>query len=1001
MSAKKSSGKKISKTPLPGLSIVIPCYNEEERIGSTISSLKKFAQKWTSDLEFIFVNDGSSDNSSNTIQKSLDKNNLNEQATLIELDKNRGKGYALKKGVEQAGQEWILTMDADNAVKANTLFKWLKSTDGPLDENTIYIASRELEQSKVSNTFFRRVAGLIYNAIIQWFTAINFKDSQCGFKLYHRTVARDLFGHLTSFGWAHDVELLDRAMMCDVKVQSMPVQWKNVEGSKINMFSDSLKMFFQALFIGVKSKWRFFVTEALADFRQNSQARYRFLFFLVFLIALISMPILSTDYGVTGDEEVQRIYGDKALAFYETMGEDKSCLDYKNLYYYGAFFEVLTSAVTKYFFSEEMDPYTVRHFINALFGVLLILFTGRLAYKVSDSWKIAFWALLFCFLYPRLFGHAMNNPKDIPFACFFTMGLIYIVALFKEFPRISVKTIIGFTLAFGLAFGIRVGAVLLIPFLGLFGLVALIWHRKEMNMQRFLKVLRNGVIMVLGGYIIGLLFWPYALQSPLKNPWVAFGEMGNFSTGIRMLYNNFHYWSDNLPWYYLPHWLYMSSTVVVIMGFLLSVVGLVLQKGKKRVLLALLFFVFLFPPAYAILSNASYYDGIRHFLFIIPVMIVLSSVGWISREHWLPARMKWVNETVMSILLILPLYWMIKSHPNQYIYFNEFTGSIAGNYGYNEMDYWMNSMKETCGWWLENEYPRHESDSLVVVSTNAYIPVAHYLKRAADNIKITYTSYAERTKVSSDYEIFFVRFVNRELLQNGHYPPEEALYVNTLDGAKLSSVTRRLNGEEEKAGSDALQSRKLGLAESLYLEALSGNESDEELWVQLANTYLQGNKDEKFLAAVDTVQTMTKSHPSICYFLGSYYLKKNDQNQAKEWFEKTLKYNHKIAIANYYLASIYARENKWDQVFEHIVSFEKGSGSNVIQAYNLGIQASEQLGERAYLAFFKAKKAVIEKDYNAVFQNLKLAVRLDPGLERAQNLLDQYEQALKNQQNRQ
>src|SRR6056297_2977391 len=102
MSAKKSSGKKIHKTSLPGLSIVIPCYNEKDRIGATIKSLKNFAQKWTSDLELIFVNDGSSDNTSQIIRERLEKYNLHDLAKLIELESNKGKGYALKEGTEQA-----------------------------------------------------------------------------------------------------------------------------------------------------------------------------------------------------------------------------------------------------------------------------------------------------------------------------------------------------------------------------------------------------------------------------------------------------------------------------------------------------------------------------------------------------------------------------------------------------------------------------------------------------------------------------------------------------------------------------------------------------------------------------------------------------------------------------------------------------------------------------------------------------------------------------------
>jgi glycosyltransferase involved in cell wall biosynthesis/tetratricopeptide (TPR) repeat protein len=992
-----SKKKPVKKSSNKSISIVIPCYNEENRISTTIKSLSNFKKSWKSGLEFIFVDDGSTDGTLNTIKDALLKYGLEQASNIIILDKNSGKGAALKKGIELAKNDMILTMDADNAVKASRLNVWLKSIDeSDFQTDTIYIGSRELDESKVEISAFRRITGLIFNSLIQFFTAINFKDSQCGFKLYPKSIGKQLFSDLRSLGWAHDVEILNRAIHQGIEIKTMPVNWTNVDGSKINVFRDSIRMLGQTISIGFRGNLNHFFIRPLQSFKIGSDGFYRLLFASAFLLALIIMPFFSFDFGVTGDEEVQRIYGDKALLYYESLGENKSCLDYKNLYFYGAFYETLTSAITKYFFAETVDPYSVRHFVNAIFGALLILFTGKLAYKISNSWKVAFWALLFCFLYPRLFGHSMNNPKDIPFACFFTLGLSYIVAFYKEFPRVSIKTIIGFIAGFGFALGIRVGAFLLIPFLGLFGLVALIYHYRSITLGVFRKVIISGLAMTGIGYLLGILFWPYALEAPFKNPFIAFSEMSDFSTGIRMLFNDAHYWSDNLPSYYLPMWLYMASTIVVLIGLPLFIFKVVQEKGKQRILLLLMVFVFLFPPVYAIVSDASYYDGIRHFLFIIPSMIALSSMGWIALQQYLPNKLSWSSEALMAGLCVIPLIWIVRSHPNQYMYFNELTGGLKGNYGYNETDYWMNSLKETCEWFEENELPKWEGRE-VRISTNAYIPVNHYLRQRHDNVKLIYTAFIQRTNKDSDYEIFFPRFVNRELLQNDAFPPAEVIYTAEQDGTVMSSITKRINGELEEKGMNALNSRNFLQADSLLGLALINNEKDEELLIQLASLYLQTNQGDNFISTISKIESFTKSNPSVCYFKGMFYMRKNDSAQAIEWFEKAVQYNYKLSIANFYLAGLYAQENRWKEVFDCIVQYELANG-NAAQAYSLGIQSAEQLGERAYLALFKARKAEAEKDYGSVFSNLKTAVNLNPSFDRAQELLDAYERALKQQQ---
>ncbi len=982
------------------ISIIIPCYNEENRLGKIFKALQNFGQKWQGEKEFIFVNDGSSDNTLANLNKLADKSTYKDNIKVLDLEKNGGKGAALKKGVLEASGDWILTIDADNAVSPSQLFKWIKQyPEEVFQDNTIYIGSREMKESEVENTAFRRWAGLIFNGIIQFFTRINFKDTQCGFKLYPAQAAKYLFGSLRTKGWAHDVELLNRAIQNDINIVSLPVKWQNIEGSKIKIFSDSIKMFLQSAWIGLSGTWEHFVTNPIRkkSYGNDQHSIYRLLFAVVFVLAAVAMPILSSDYGITGDEQVQKVYGDKVLSYYESFGEDKSCLEYKNLYHYGAFFEVFTSFMSKHVLSS-MDPYDVRHLFNALCGLLLFLFTAKLAYEVSSSWKIAFWTFLFCLLYPRIFGHSMNNPKDIPFACFFILGMIYIVKFYKEFPKVSIKTMIGFIIGFGLAFGIRVGAILLIPYLGLFGLVALIRviRKNGFNMNYVKTALTKGLLMFGGGYVLGVLFWPYALQSPLKNPFVSYGEMANFSTGIRMLYNNAHQWSDNLPWFYLPHWILMASSLVVLIGLPLYLLRFFTSNSNKRNLYFLLLFAFLFPPAFAIISGASYYDGIRHFIFILPIMIVISALGWTALQERLGSKISLGVEAIMGGLCILPLLWMFKSHPNQYIYFNELFGGASNNYSYNETDYWMNSMKETCEWFLENEYPNVKDKAEVTVSTNAFVPVNHYLRiipELRDKIKVKYTSYVNRNKVDSDYEIFFSRFVNKDILRNGYFPPSEMIYENRLGDAILSNVSKRINGSVEKQASDAIKANDFRKADSLLQIAYQGNKDDDELLEQMAFVYLQTGRNDQFEETIETISNYTTSDPIIAFYQGLYHMKKNDNESAKQWFEKTVNLNYKLSSANYYLANIYANEKDWQKAFDAIVEFERGNG-NIAAAFDLGVRVAEQIGERAYASFFRAKKSAIEKDYNAVLQNLRQAVRLNPKLERAQDLLKAYEEAL-------
>jgi len=167
-------------------------------------TLSVFDKQWQSPLEIIIVDDGSKDNSVQKIEEAF-AGAFSESTSfeLIQLGKNQGKGAALKKGVERSTGDFVLTIDADMAAEPGELGNWLASLpEKTFPEDKILIGSREHESSKVSGQFIRRIAGLVYNFIIQLFTNLNLTDTQCGFKVYSKAVANNLFGQLKTKGWA-------------------------------------------------------------------------------------------------------------------------------------------------------------------------------------------------------------------------------------------------------------------------------------------------------------------------------------------------------------------------------------------------------------------------------------------------------------------------------------------------------------------------------------------------------------------------------------------------------------------------------------------------------------------------------------------------------------------------------------------------------------------------------------------------------------------------------
>jgi len=232
------------------LSLIIPAYNEAGRIGSSLDRIQDFLISQDYSSEVIIVDDGSTDNTvalAESYSKRYRDNGLILRA--VSNPGNQGKGYSVRHGMLEARGEIALFSDADLSAPITEAPKLI----APIADNDCDIAfgSRGLDYGMIGvhQSFAREMAGRTFNLIMRFITGLNFKDTQCGFKAFRRQAALPIFGLQSINGFGFDVEVLFLAQKFGLRLKEIPVHWNHVEGTKVRMLSDSLKMFLDLLVI--------------------------------------------------------------------------------------------------------------------------------------------------------------------------------------------------------------------------------------------------------------------------------------------------------------------------------------------------------------------------------------------------------------------------------------------------------------------------------------------------------------------------------------------------------------------------------------------------------------------------------------------------------------------------------------------------------------------------------------------------------------------------------
>ena len=225
---------------LPPFSVVIPCFNEVARIGTTIRATVDYLRKNSPESELIVVNDGSIDATGAITRGIFSGTKITTR--LLENFPNRGKGAAVRSGLLAAQKPIALFSDADLSTPLEEIPKVIEPiADGEVD---IAFGSRGLDRRLIGQhqPWRREQAGRIFNLLVRFATDLPFWDTQCGFKAFRLDVCRPILEAARVNGFAFDVELLYLAERAGLRIREIPVRWNHAEGSKVRFFRDSLRM---------------------------------------------------------------------------------------------------------------------------------------------------------------------------------------------------------------------------------------------------------------------------------------------------------------------------------------------------------------------------------------------------------------------------------------------------------------------------------------------------------------------------------------------------------------------------------------------------------------------------------------------------------------------------------------------------------------------------------------------------------------------------------------
>ncbi len=422
---------------------------------------------------------------------------------------------------------------------------------------------------------------------------------------------------------------------------------------------------------------------------------------IVLIIIGVIAAFTFRDYGLGWDDYTHAEYADLLLRMYGSGFADRDALSFANLYMYGGGFDMAAALLHRI---VPLDIFQTRRLLGAIVGIIGLVMVWRLARRAGGP-TAGLTALLLLALCPVFYGHTFMNPKDAPFAVAMTILMLGLVRLAQEYPSPSPRTVLIVGLGAGLSLGCRVLGGLALIYAAIGFLPLLVddirlsgWRDAAHRLGHASLLLLPGLIV---GYLVMALIWPWSIIEP-ANPIRAVTYFSHFfEKPWKEMFDGVLVSVPDMPWSYLPtlFTLQLPEPLIILTTFGIAGTILVLIRRetspRDRSILLMLTLAAILPLAIAMVKRPALYNGIRHFIFVIPPLAVVGGIafaGILRRTKGRALKGAWIG--LFAIGLLMPLSEMIRLHPYQYTYFNHTAGTVRRADNLFMLDYWGLAFKQ-------------------------------------------------------------------------------------------------------------------------------------------------------------------------------------------------------------------------------------------------------------------------------------------------------------------
>ncbi|HEY4405726.1 MAG TPA: glycosyltransferase family 39 protein [Xanthobacteraceae bacterium] len=437
------------------------------------------------------------------------------------------------------------------------------------------------------------------------------------------------------------------------------------------------------------------------------------------LVAVAGVALMTfRDYGLGWDDYTHSEYGDLLLALYGSGFVDRRALSFVNLYMYGGGFDLLAALAAK------VAPFTLfetRRLVGALVGLVGLAATWRIGRRIGGP-PAGFMALVLLATCPLYVGHMFMNAKDAPFAVAMAILLLALVRAFETYPRIAPATVALTGTGFGLSIGSRVmGGFGVLDLVGALALLAILQARLDglrsaaARLGSFVLALLPAALLA---YAVMALVWPWSVLDPF-NPLRAVAYFSHFfEKPWHELFAGELVTVTEMPRSYVPTLFALQLPEIFLALALAGTVGAVIAACRRdlapnrRAILLLVLLAATLPIVVTVLAQPAMYNGIRHFVFVLPPLAVLGGLagGWlIATLRQRSGALAAAAGIVFLTGIALPIIDMARLHPYEYTSFNRLAGGVAGAHGRYMLDYWSLSFKQASQGLAAALAQRHES----------------------------------------------------------------------------------------------------------------------------------------------------------------------------------------------------------------------------------------------------------------------------------------------------